>query len=226
MPTALITGANRGIGLELVRQYAADGYSVIATCRAPDSAADLKAVEGDVRVCALDVDDGAAVEALAAELRGQAIDILFNNAGININKAASVGDIDYGAWERTMRTNVLAPIRLAWAFKDHVAASAMKVMAFTSSRMGSITLNGGGNAVYRSSKTGLNMAAHCLALELQDSGIIVTCLHPGHVRTDMGGPSAPVTPQDSAAGMRSVLASLKPEDTGSFRNYDGATFAW
>ena len=226
MPTALITGANRGIGLELVRQYAADGFQVIAACRNPDAATELQAVTGDVEVRALDVDDPQAVDALAAELAGRPIDVLFNNAGININKVPSIGDIDYGAWERTMRTNVFAPTRLAWALRDNVIASSMKVMAFTSSLMGSIERNGGGNAVYRSSKTALNMAAHCLALELKDRGVIVTCLHPGHVRTDMGGPSAPVTAPDSAAGMRKVIAGLKPEDTGCFRNYDGAAFPW
>jgi len=226
MPTVLITGANRGIGLELARQYAADGWRVIATCRDPGTATDLKAVGGDIDIYPLDVDDPASLDSLVTSLAGQGIDVLFNNAGININKVPSIGDIDYDAWARTMQTNVLAPIRVAWAFKDNVLDSSMKVMAFTSSLMASIGRNGGGNAVYRSSKTALNMAAHCLSLELADKGAIVALFHPGHVRTDMGGPSAPVTAVDSAAGLRAEIAKLKPEDNGCFRNYDGTDFPW
>lgn len=226
MPTVLITGANRGIGLELARQYAADGWRVIATCRNPGAADALNGIEGDIDVHPLDVDDPATLTALTTGLKGQEIDVLFNNAGININKVGSIGDIDYDAWEKTMATNVLAPIRVAWAFRDNVLASSMKVMAFTSSLMGSIGRNGGGNAVYRSSKTALNMAAHCLSLELADEGAIVALLHPGHVRTDMGGANAPVTAEDSAAGLRTVISKLTPKDNGCFRNYDGTDFPW
>ncbi|MCR9072022.1 MAG: SDR family oxidoreductase [Alphaproteobacteria bacterium] len=226
MPTVLITGANRGIGLELARQYAADGWRVIATCRNPGAAADLQAVGGDIDVYPLDVDDPSTLDALVTSLKGQEIDVLFNNAGININKVPSIGDIDYDAWAQTMATNVFAPIRVAWAFKDNVLASPTKVMAFTSSLMGSIGRNGGGNAVYRSSKTALNMAAHCLSVELADKGAIVALLHPGHVRTDMGGASAPVTAEESAAGLRDVVAKLTPQDNGCFRNYDGTEFPW
>lgn len=226
MPTVLITGANRGIGLELARQYAAEGWRVIATCRNPGGADALNEIEGDIDVYPLDVDDPATLTALATSLKGQEIDVLFNNAGININKVPSIGDIDYDAWAQTMATNVFAPIRVAWAFRDNVLASSMKVMAFTSSLMGSIERNGGGNAVYRSSKTALNMAAHCLSLELADKGAIVALLHPGHVRTDMGGASAPVTAEESAAGLRDVISKLTPEDNGCFRNYDGTDFPW
>ena len=226
MPTVLITGANRGIGLELARQYATDGWRVIATCRNPGAADDLNEVEGDIDVYPLDVDDISTLEALVTSLKGQTIDVLFNNAGININKVPSIGEIDYDAWAKTMETNVFAPIRVAWAFKDNVLNSSMKVMAFTSSLMASIERNGGGNAVYRSSKTALNMAASCLSKELAEQEVIVALLHPGHVRTDMGGPSAPVTAVDSAAGMRNVIANLTPEDNGCFRNYDGTAFPW
>jgi NAD(P)-dependent dehydrogenase (short-subunit alcohol dehydrogenase family) len=226
MPTVLITGANRGIGLELARQYATDGWRVIATCRNPGAADELNDIDGDIDVYPLDVDDTSTLDALVTSLKGQTIDVLFNNAGININKVPSIGDIDYDAWAKTMETNVFAPIRVAWAFKDNVLNSSMKVMAFTSSLMASIERNGGGNAVYRSSKTALNMAASCLAKELADQGAIVAMLHPGHVRTDMGGPSAPVTAVDSAAGMRNVIAHLTPDDNGCFRNYDGTVFPW
>lgn len=225
MPTVLITGANRGIGLDLARQYAAEGWRVLATCRDPASAPELTAIEGDIDVYALDVDDAASVDALAATLRGQALDVLFNNAGINF-RAASIGDIDYGDWAETMQTNVFGPIRVAWALRENVLASERKVMAFTSSKMGSIAENAGGSITYRSSKTALNMAVSCLGIELKDRGVITILFHPGHVRTDMGGPSAPVTPEQSAAGMRAVIETLGPDDNVSFKNFDGTPLPW
>ncbi len=225
MPTVLITGANRGIGLELARQYAADGWAVLATCRDPGTADELKAVAGDVAVHRLDVDDEASLEALASALQGRPIDVLFNNAGINI-RAASIADVNYAGWARTMQTNVFGPIRVAWALKDNVLASTARVMAFTSSKMGSIAENRGGSVMYRSSKTALNMAVDCLARELGPQGAIAVLFHPGHVRTDMGGPAAPVTATDSAAGMRQVIAGLTPAENGAFRNYDGTPLPW
>ncbi|GHD59012.1 short-chain dehydrogenase [Thalassobaculum fulvum] len=225
MPTVLITGANRGIGLELARQYAADGWNVLATCRDPGKAAELKAVAGDVAVHRLDVDDPAGVEALAARMEGRPIDVLFNNAGIN-RRAPSIADIDYAAWAETMTTNVFGPIRVAWALRDNVLASDSKVMAFVSSKMGSVAENTGGSIMYRSSKSALNMAVSCLAKELAGRGAIAVLFHPGHVRTDMGGPSAPVTAPDSAAGMRRVIAGLTPQDNGAFRNFDGTPLPW
>lgn len=225
MPTVLITGANRGIGLELARQYAADGWRVLATCRAPGAAADLAAVQGDVAILRLAVDDPASIEAVAAELKGQPVDVLFNNAGIN-RRVASIDSVDYAAWAESMVTNLFGPIRVAAALKDNVLASDRKVMAFVSSKMGSIAENGGGSIVYRSSKTALNMAVSCLAKELGGRGAVAVLFHPGHVRTDMGGAGAPVTPADSAAGMRKVIAGLTPADNGAFRNFDGATLPW
>ena len=225
MPTVLITGANRGIGLELARQYAAQGWRVLATCRDPGTAADLKAIKGDVEVHRLDVDEPATLDALAASLRGQAIDVLFNNAGIN-RRAASIAEIDYEGWAKTMETNVFGPIRVAAALKDNVLASSAKVMAFTSSKMGSIAENTGGSIMYRTSKTALNMAVDCLAKELGGQGAIAVLFHPGHVRTDMGGPTAPVTAADSAAGMRAVIAGLTPKDNGAFRNFDDTPLPW
>lgn len=225
MPTVLITGANRGIGLELARQYAADGWQVLATCRDPGKAVELKAVAGEVAVHRLDVDDRASVEALAADLAGRPIDVLFNNAGIN-RRAPSIADIDYAAWAETMETNVFGPIRVASALRDNVAVSDRKIMAFVSSKMGSVAENAGGSIMYRSSKSALNMAVSCLAKEFADRGVIAVMVHPGHVRTDMGGPTAPVTAPDSAAGMRKVVAGLTPQDNGAFRNFDGTPLPW
>jgi NAD(P)-dependent dehydrogenase (short-subunit alcohol dehydrogenase family) len=226
MPTVLITGANRGIGLELARQYAADGWRVLAACRDPGNATELNAVKGDVEIHALDVEDQATVDVLAASLKGQAIDVLFNNAGVIGKRGPSIGDVDYGIWADTMAINLFGPIRVAWALKDNVLASTSKIMAFTSSKVGSITDNAGGNVIYRSSKAALNMAVSCLAKELGPQGAIAILFHPGHVRTDMGGPTAPVTAPDSVAGMRSLIAGLKPTDNGAFWNYDGTPLPW
>lgn len=226
MPTVLITGANRGIGLELARQYAADGWRVLATCRDPDNAADLAAVKGDVTVHRLDVNDPAGVETLAKALKGQSIDVLFNNAGVIGKRGPSIADVDYDIWAGTMATNVFGPIRVAWALRDNVVASTLKVMAFTSSKMGSIAQCAGGNVIYRSSKAALNMAVVCLAKEMESQGVTAVMFHPGHVRTDMGGPSAPVMAPASAAGMRKVVAGLVPGDNGTFWNYDGAPLPW
>jgi NAD(P)-dependent dehydrogenase (short-subunit alcohol dehydrogenase family) len=227
MPSVLITGANRGIGLALTRQYAAEGWRVMATCRDPGSATELQEIDGDVDIYALDVTSDESVAQLATSLRGQTIDVLFNNAGINLQKGEPVSAVDFGSWAKTFETNVYAPTRVANAFHDHVAGSERKVMAFTSSRMGSIELGSGpGSMTYRSSKTALNMAVKCMSMELADEGVICVLFHPGHVRTDMGGKAAPVGPDESAAGMRAVIQTLTPEDNGTFRNYDGETLPW
>src|SRR3546814_15973146 len=169
MPTVRITGACRGSGLELARQYAAEGWRVLATCRNPDAATELKAVPGDLRAHRLDVDDPASLDALAAALRGEPVDLLLNNAGIN-HRASSVHEIDYGAWAETMATNLFGPIRVAAALMDNVLASDRKIMAFTSSRMGSIADNGGGSILYRTSTNALNIAVSCLAKENGNRG--------------------------------------------------------
>lgn len=224
MSAVLITGANRGIGLELARAYAADGWQVIGTCRTPQSAADLKDLQG-VEVMPLDVTDSASVAALAAGLSGRPIDVLLNNAGVNF-RAGSLSEIDYGDWAATMDANVFGPMRVCDALKENVLASDRKQMAFISSKMGSIAESTGGSYSYRSSKTALNMAVKCLSLEFGPKGVTSVMFHPGHVRTDMGGPSAPVLATESAAGIKSVIDGLAPSDNGRFFNYDGTELPW
>jgi NAD(P)-dependent dehydrogenase (short-subunit alcohol dehydrogenase family) len=226
MPTVLITGANRGIGLALAQQYAADGWKVIATARDKAKASELSRLPG-VRVESLEVADDEAISALARTLQGEAIDVLFNNAGIAGREAATLGSIDSAVWAETLRVNVIAPIKVAEAFAEHVAASRQKKMAFVSSQLGSIEWNTtGGRYSYNSSKAALNMAARSLSVDLRPRGIAVGLLHPGHVRTDMGGASAPVLPDDSAAGMRKVVDGLTLARTGGFFNYDGSSIPW
>ena len=194
MPTVLITGASRGLGLEFARQYAEAGWQVIATCRTPAKATKLdtiaRAAAGRVEVAALDVGDGAATRRLAASLKRRALDVMIANAGV-------LGPLDYTPgkhdddWAEVMEVNVMAPLRLAMALTEAVAASARKQMAFLSSQMGSIANNtDGGLYVYRSSKAALNAVVKSLAIDLKPRGITAVALHPGWVRTDMGGPSA------------------------------------
>lgn len=224
MPTVLITGANRGIGLELARAYAADGWDVIGTCRKPDAASELKAV-GAVEIVALDVTDAASVAALGKTLQGRKIDLLLNNAGVNYRNG-TLAEIDYDLWAKTMDANVFGPMRVCNALTENVLASGRKQMAFISSKMGSIAECTGGAYMYRSSKTALNMAVKCLSLEFAGKGLTAVMFHPGHVRTDMGGASAPVLPTESAAGIKAVLDGVSPSDNGRFFNYDGTELPW
>lgn len=224
MPTVLITGANRGIGLELARAYAADGWDVIGTCRQPEAASELKTIDG-AEIHALDVTDDTSVVALGEALQGRKIDLLLNNAGVNY-RSGSLAEIDYDLWAKTMDANVFGPMRVCEALKDNVLASDRKQMGFISSKMGSIAECGGGSYTYRSSKTALNMAVKCLSMEFGAKGLIAVMFHPGHVRTDMGGPSAPVLPAESAAGIKSVLDGVTASDNGRFYNYDGTVLPW
>ena len=221
MPTVLITGASRGLGREFARQFAAQNWRVIATCRNP-AAADL---EGEVH--ALDVTDDHCVRSLADTLVGEPIDLLLNNAGVYGPRDSDFGRIDYDAWDEVLRINAMAPIRVAEAFAGHVLRSELKQMVFISSVMGSIAETSVGNGfIYRSSKSCLNMAVNILANQLRPSGATCVLFHPGWVRTDMGGPSAAIDPTESVSGMMSVIKRLKPEDSGRFMNYDGFDFPW
>jgi len=227
MPTVLITGASRGIGLEFSRQYAAQGWKVLAACRNPAGATDLNKLNGDVSLFALDVDDDNSINQLAERLKGVPIDVLINNAGISGRASGTLGSVSSEDWLQVLRTNTIAPLKMAEAFADNVAASKDRKLVAITSRLGSIELNdGGGMYSYRSSKAALNAAWKSLSLDLKGKKITCVVFHPGWVQTDMGGKSAPVLPKDSVAGMSKVIAGLKPSDTGKFFNYDGAALAW
>lgn len=226
MPSVLITGANRGIGLALVRAYAADGWQVHAACRVPDDARDLQAVTGDINVHCLDVTDRDQIASLAANVVGP-IDVLINNAGTYGPRRPAFGDLDALAWADVLRVNAIAPIKVAEALVEHVAHSEHKTMAFLSSRMGSIGENtSGGTMIYRSSKAALNAAVKSLAIDLAPRGIKAIVLHPGWVKTDMGGPSALVTPEKSVAGLRRVIDGVTADMSGRFWGFDGVEISW
>ena len=227
MPSVLITGASRGLGLEFTRQYAADGWRVFAACRDPAGAKDLAAVEGDVSAETLDVDDGPQVAALAKKLSGQPIDVLINNAGIYGPKDLTRDTIDYDAWGQVFRTNAMSPLAVSAAFAANVAQGGQKKIITLSSIMGSIAENdSSGDFIYRSSKAAVNAVMKSLAGDLKSEGITVTVVHPGWVLTDMGGPEAAIDATESVTGMRAVIAGLKESDSGRFLNYDGTEIPW
>lgn len=225
MPTAFITGANRGIGLEFVRQYAEDGWRVHAACRDPGAATELGSIGGDVTVHALDVADDGQIEALARKLKGEPIDLLINNAGVLDDDR--FGDTDTATWLRAFRINSIAPLHLLERLAPNLERSTLKRAVTLTSRMGSIADNGsGGDYIYRSSKAALNAAMKSAAIDLRSRGIAVAVLHPGWVRTDMGGPHAAIDVRTSVSGLRATIDSLTLKETGRFFSYDGKELPW
>lgn len=221
--TVLVTGANRGIGLELARQYAAAGWSVIGTARRPDAADDLR--ELDVRMVQLDVTDQASVDRMADELSGVAIDVLINNAGI-LPDTGSIDDLDIDTYTQILNVNTIGPVRVTQALMPNLRAGDMKKILNTSSGLGSIAGSSGGYFGYRESKAALNMFTVTLARDLAADGFTCVVMNPGWVRTDMGGPGAPTSVKESASGIRSVISNITPDDTGTFWNFQGGTEAW
>jgi NAD(P)-dependent dehydrogenase (short-subunit alcohol dehydrogenase family) len=231
MPSTLITGANRGLGLEFARQYLADGWQVYAACRDPSSAFELGHVAdgsgGRLQVLSLDVTDLASVMAAALELRGKPIDLLLNNAGVGGPRGQTIGNIDYETWGHVLDVNTLGPMRVAEAFVDNVAQSERKLIVTITSGMGSITDNTSGGAfAYRSSKAAVNMVMRSLAIDLAPRGITCVVINPGWVQTDMGGQHARLTTSESVAAMRHLIDKLGPAESGKFFNYDAREYAW
>ena len=221
MSTILITGAGRGLGHELARQYAADGWRVIGTVR--DAKAKLPA---EVERQVADVTDPKQVAALGKSLRGVPLDVLFCNAGVIGKRGMELGSFDYDSWQEVLRVNVLGAAAVAEALLDNVLAGERKVIARMSSRLGSIAESSGTTRPYATSKAALNMLVKGLAAQLASRSVIVVALSPGWVRTDMGGAGAPLDPETSVAGLRKVIAGLKPADSGRFISYDGSPIPW
>lgn len=224
MSTILITGAGRGLGHELARQYSSDGWRVIGTVRKAEAAKSLGALGAQAHT--VDVTDVKQIAAMAKELKGAPIDVLFCNAGIIGKQGMSIGHFDFSSWQEVMRVNVLGPAAVAEALVDNVAASERKVIAMMSSRLGSISESSGATLPYATSKAALNMLVKGLAATLSSRGVIVVALSPGWVRTDMGGQGAPLGAEASVAGLRKVMAGLSPRDSGRFFAYDGAAIPW
>jgi NAD(P)-dependent dehydrogenase (short-subunit alcohol dehydrogenase family) len=236
MSTVLITGANRGLGLEFARQYAAEGWEVFATSRQPEKSAELRKLAEEfskLSLHRLDVSDDESIQDLADTLEGKPLDALILNSGVYPREGQKIGQIDYAGWREAFETNVLGAMRVTEALLDNVAASERKRIAAISSGLGSLRAVQGGSVAqagtsyqYRSTKTALNMTMSILAKELAPRGISVVVFDPGWVKTDMGGPHAQLTPEQSIRGMRNVLAGNAMEISGKFLGYDGVLRPW
>ena len=223
MPLVLITGANRGIGLEFARQYSADGWQVIATVREPAEADELEAISG-ARMERLAMFDLDSVAGFGQRIEGP-LDLLIANAGTMVPENAETAE-DGREWGEMLVVNAIAPYLLAKSVLAKVAEARGKLVAI-SSGMGSIADNSsGGHVPYRTSKAALNMAWRSLAIEARPLGVAAAVLDPGWVKTRMGGPNAPLPPEHSVAAMRRVIDRLGPEQSGEFIKHDGSTIPW
>ncbi|MGH8672169.1 MAG: SDR family oxidoreductase [Burkholderiales bacterium] len=231
MNSVLITGANRGIGLEFARQYSADGWRVYACARNPAKATALNELtaksNGRLTMHALDVSNLAQIDALAAQLKDAPIDILLNNAGVYPDSRARFGNTDYDAWMEAFRINTMATLKMAEALVENVARSEKKRIVTITSKMGSMADNtSGGSYLYRSSKAAVHAVVKSLALDLKPRGIIAAVFNPGWVLTDMGGLGAAISLETSVAGMRQVFSELTAADSGYFLDYKGVEIPW
>ena len=220
MPSVLITGAGRGLGLEFARQYAQDGWEVIATVRG--EAPELERL--GVRIEQLDMRDFAAVASFGERLSGAPLDLLIANAGMS--GPQRIGNPQLAAdWQEVHAVNAVAPTLLAEAVLPNVHGAQGKMVAITS-RMGSIADSSGGYVAYRASKAALNAAWRSLALDLAGRPVTLAMFHPGWVQTDMGGSNAPISAAESVAALRRIIARLEPKDSGSFLDRDGSSIPW
>ena len=228
MANVLITGANRGIGLELVKLYAARGDTVLACCRNPAAAEALNAVPGNVEVFEVQVSDGASVAALAEKLGDRPVDILINNAGTMGPPAEqqNVQTMDFEGWAETFEVNTLAPVRVMQALMPNLKASSDAKLVTITSQMGALSLDMPMAYAYCSSKAALNKFMKMAALELGREGVNVCVIHPGWVQTDMGGPNADITPEESAEGIVKTIDGLNAGNKGSFWKWNGEVHGW
>lgn len=226
--TILITGANRGIGLEFVRQYAATNeFTVYAACRSPEKATDLLQLQqqysNQIQTLPLDVTDQKQIDNLALSVNSVGLDILINNAGVYGPYKAGLGQLDTQAWLNTFAVNSIAPIKIIEALIPSLQQGTEKKLITITSKMGSISDNQSGSSyLYRSSKAAVNMAMKSVAIDTEAYNFICAVLHPGWVKTDMGGANAEISVEESVSSMKRIIDKLSAEDTGSFIDLDGS----
>jgi len=231
MKTILITGANRGLGLEFVRQLAQDETTIIACCRNPQEADELSAYaeeKKNIVMEALDVRDDQQISNLVKKLHNQPIDWLINNAGITGDTGVTVGNVDRDNFLNVINTNCLSPLKISEAFLKNIEQSQDKLIVCISSQMGSIKDNVSGRSyAYRTGKAALNCAMRSFAIDVENQGVKVMLLHPGWVKTDMGGEDALIDPQTSIAGMLKVIHQHKDNSHAEvLRSYNGDLLPW
>src|SRR6516165_2274751 len=231
MTSVLIISANRGLGLEFVAQYVAQGWHVYAACRHPDSAEQLQRLDqtakGQIDILSMDVTNALSIAQAAAAIPNSAIDLLVNSAGITVQRSQIVGTIDYAAWAQVLDVNTMGPFRVLETFLEHIARSERKLVVTITTGMGSLADNtSGGSIAYRSSKAAVNMVMRSAAVDLARRGISCVLVNPGWVRTDMGGAGATLSPKESVTALRRLIEKLGPAQSGKFFNYDGREYPW
>jgi NAD(P)-dependent dehydrogenase (short-subunit alcohol dehydrogenase family) len=229
METIIITGANRGIGLELARNFLAAGKHVIAGCRDPQAAHELAALADSsaLDIHRLDVADDNSVAEFCAQVGTDAVDVLINNAGIMGGDKQDISNMDYGAWLHTLNVNTLGPFRLSAALLQNLKRATRPRIVTLSSQMGAFGLQmGTGSYAYRSSKSAVSKVMQVLATELKGDGIIVCPVHPGWVQTDMGGARAEIPARECARGLGKLIDNLTMEQSGRFWNWNGTEHPW
>ncbi len=231
MPVVLITGANRGLGFEFARQYLADGWEIFAACRNPTAADELKRLakgsRGKLTIVPMDVTNSESIRQAAEQLHGVAIDVLVNSAGVTGVSGQRAGYVDYDSWARVLDVNTMGPLHVLESFIDHIARSERRLVVTITSGMGSIGDNtSGGSIAYRSSKAAVNMVMRSAAIDLASRRVTCVVANPGWVKTDMGGPSATLTPQESVTALRRLIETFGPNNSGKFYHYDGSEYPW
>jgi short-subunit dehydrogenase len=228
MSTVLVTGANRGIGYEFVKQYSKNNFNVLACCRSAENASELQELAKEVKnikIYELDVGNINIIKNLSQQLKNEKIDVLINNAGIY--RSSTIGNINYDEWMESFTINTIAPYQIVEAFLDQILNSDLKKVVSITSKMGSIDDNTtGGSYIYRSSKTALNSMMRSLTHDLVDRGIATLTLHPGWVRTDMGGPGGWIDSFESVQGMIREIDKLTIDDSGKYLDYAGKSINW
>ncbi|MEM7002243.1 MAG: SDR family oxidoreductase [Pseudomonadota bacterium] len=227
--TTFIIGASRGIGLELAKQYAAAGEAVIAGARNPDSAEPLQALaqsESLIEVEQIDLSDFPSIDACAERLSGQALHNVIVCAGETGGAKQGIDDVDIEAWHRTLDTNTIGPLLAARAFKPHMEAAGEAKLMLLTSQLAASTWPFGGMLIYSTTKAAMSKVGQILALDWKEAPISVGLMHPGWVQTDMGGPQADITAEESAAGIRDVINSMTKSDSGKFYKWNGDIHPW
>lgn len=226
MATVLVTGASRGIGSELVKQYSAEGAEVIACVRDTGAAPGLEGVNGNVRIVQMDTGSPESIASAAGDVGDQALDVVINNAGYVGGAKQGIDDVDLDEWHRTLDINTIGPLLIARAFKANLAASGDGKLMNVTSQLAASTWPFGGMLVYSSTKAAFSKVAQILALDWKEDPITVALVHPGWVRTDMGGPNAEISAEESASGIRSLIAGLTKADSGKFYKWNGDIHPW
>ena len=235
MPTVLITGSSRGLGLEFARQYSDLKWKVIATCRNIERATELKNISGDIHIYQMDIGSEQEILRTSKQLEGTEIDVLINNAAVHGPKdnSASFGNLNSQKWSDTFKINTIGPLKVTEAFLNNVKKSVEKKIVFLSSRGGSISERGklphhkpGGSYIYRSCKAALNAATQSLGFDLKDEGVSIVSLHPGYVTTDMSNVDTGLDAQTSVSGMIQVISRATTLENDKFFTFEGELIPW